>query len=122
MAKSTRDSLFLAITRSACVYGVPLGGFLLGVGVPALIFDVTTQYNLWWRLGLCGGALIIILGIMRYQTAREPKWFEILRVWSRTRLPVRWSRHTRAFGGTTFRSLPVDLRRDRDELRDYCGV
>ena len=74
---STRDPLFLAITRSPCIYGVPLAGFLLGVGGVTVVFDLTTRYNLWWRFGYCGGAMIVILGAMRYLTARSPRWFSI---------------------------------------------
>jgi type IV secretory pathway VirB3-like protein len=99
----TRDPLFLAITRMATVYGVPLGGFLLAVGGVAFVFDVTSQYSILWRVGLCGGALLLLLGGMRWLTSREPKWFAIFLAWSQTRLPVRFSKHTRAYGGTTFR-------------------
>jgi type IV secretory pathway VirB3-like protein len=121
--RGTSDQLFLGITRPAIVRhtGVPLTGFLLVVGGCAFVFDLTARYSLLWSSAGCGSALVVLTVVLRVLTSREPHWFRIGVVWARTRLPVLLSRPSRRFGGTTFSPLPVDLRRNRAELRDYAG-
>lgn len=113
------DTLFLGLTRMACVYGVPLAGFVVAVGGCALVFDLTPNYNVWWRLGYCGTAAALILFVMAALTSHEPKWAQIGLCWSRTRLPVLWSRPTHRFGGTTL--TPLRAGRSFAEMRDYAG-
>lgn len=118
---STYDVLFLAITRMAMIYGVPLVGFLLAGGAAAIVFDLTHRYNVFWRAGICLAAFGVVLLVMRQLTSWEPKWWPILVTWANTRLPVLFSAATRAFGGSTFCPVPVDTRKSIEELRDYAG-
>jgi type IV secretory pathway VirB3-like protein len=119
--RRTSDPLFLAITRSATVYGVPIVGFVFAVCGGGFVYILTTNYSLVWRVLMVGPAVLVILGLMRALTSYEPHWWSIGVVWARTRLPVLLSRHTRRWGGTTMSPLPVELRRNRAELRDYAG-
>lgn len=118
---TTRDTVFLAVTRPATIYGVPLGGFLLAAGVGGMAFNLTHSYNVWWRFGICGGAALVGLVIMRGLTSWEPRWLQILTAWAQTRGRVLFAKPTRVFGGSTFRPWPVALRRDAKEMRDYAG-
>lgn len=118
---SSRDTVFLAVTRPATFYGVPLTGFLIAASVASLAFNVTHQHGLLWRAVLVGGPALLILGIMRALTSWEPNWWAILATWAVTSGRVRLSWPTRAFGGATLRPWPVALRHERRELRDYRG-
>lgn len=118
---STRDTVFLAVTRPATFYGVPVQGFVLAAGAAGWLFNVTHAYNLFWRAGLCGGAALLVLGIMRALTSWEPNWWHILGSWARTTGRVRFARPTRAWGGSTANPTPARLRHDRREMRDYAG-
>ncbi len=118
---STWDVVFLAITRPASVYGVPLGGFLLAAGAGGMAFNLSHNYNVWWRFGICGGAALVGLAIMRGLTSWEPRWLQILNAWSQTRGRVLFAWPTRAWGGSTLRPWPVAVRRDPNEMRDYVG-
>lgn len=113
------DTLFLGLTRMACVYGVPLAGFVVAVGGCALVFDLTPNYNVWWRLAYCATAAGLTLFVMAALTSREPKWFQIGLTYARTSLPAKLSRQTRHFGGTTFTPLPQG--KSFAEVRDYVG-
>ena len=118
---STRDVVFLAVTRPSNIYGMPLGGFLLAAGAGGMIFNVTHAYNVWWRLGIVSAAVLATFAVMRALTSWEPLWLRILNAWAQTRARVLLSWPTRAFGGTTFRPWPVALRDDPNELRDHAG-
>lgn len=119
--RSCHDDLFLAITRMACVYGVPLIGFVVSVGVAGLVFDLTAhnEGSIWLRAGACVVAALLTIALMRALTSHEPKWYSIGRVALRTRVPALAQRSTRRFGGTTLSPLPVG--RSFNELRDYAG-
>lgn len=117
----TWDVLFLAITRMACVYGVPLCGFLVAGGAAGISFDLSHHYNLWWRLGICVGAFIAAIVFMRALTSWEPRWWPILACWYRTRATVLFHAATRRFGGSTVSPLPVAPASSYQEMRDYVG-
>lgn len=118
---STRDTLFLAVTRPATVYGVPLKGFLFAVTVAALCFSVSHRYGILWRMALCGGSAVAALGVMRALTSWEPRWWELCLTWVSTCSLDRLSSSFWSFGGSTYRPWPSSLRKDRREMRDYRG-
>lgn len=118
---STHDTVFLAITRPAMAYGVPLGGFLLAAGAAGMVFNFTHAYNVFWRFGLVGAAFAAVITAMRVLTSWEPNWFSILTVWSRTRAPALLSPATWRYGGTTVRPGPTDLTSNMSQVRDYAG-
>lgn len=120
--RGTSDTLFLAITRMACVYGVPVAGFSVVLTVSGVAFLLLGKVDdLWRRALVCGVFLIGSIVWMRIITGREPKWFTIAVAWCQTRMRYLWRRPTRVFGGTTFRPWPVSAGRDLAELRDYAG-
>lgn len=68
---STRDVMFLAVTRPSNIYGMPLGGFLLAAGAGGMIFNVTHAYNVWWRLA--AGVPRVVVGLIAAATRNACK-------------------------------------------------
>lgn len=119
---TTRDALFLAASRPAMVYGIPLEGFLLAIYAPVFVFAFTRNYGLL-RSGIsCAVGFVAVLAALQALTSWEHRWPAILLAWFETTAPALLSRHTRTYGGTTFRPTPTSaLRRDIEEYRDYAG-
>lgn len=123
----TRDPLFLAITRVASAFGVPLWGFFGASAGCVFLFSGLVQFVFTPGLrGLAisaGISLAIYLGLvisMARLSAWEPQWFAILLGWCQTRLPVLFSRTTRHFGGTTVCPGPAKIQ-SYEDARDYVG-
>jgi hypothetical protein len=84
--RRTTDPLFLAVTRSACVYGIPYAGRLPGFVMPMPVFllgflpwlvasgILHDGEDLGWRLVAVGGSLFMLLTAMRMLPFRKSRW------------------------------------------------
>lgn len=104
------DKLAVAITRPSTKLGVP---FLIAVGnfVASLLTVIFTQNVLW--LGLC----VPLHGICYLITQKDPRAFELLRLWLRTKLATlvatRWYWSVSSYSPLTFRERPGRFQRWR---------
>lgn len=73
------DPLFVGMTRPSMVWGVTYSAMLLNVVVTMEAFVVTK--NLVWLL-----AFLPIHGIFYLVCLYEPRFFDLIQVWGRTRL------------------------------------
>lgn len=119
----TKDTLFLALTRLASVYGVsvPLEAWMLVVMTAFIAFCLTYQYSLIARAAIIGSFLVAALLGIAALSSWEHNWSRILRGWAETRAEGLVSRFALWFGGTTYRPWPAATTSDPSEMRDYAG-
>jgi len=72
--------LFAGATRPPMTWGVTYAGLVLNVGITAEIFLVTK--NLLWLL-----AFFPLHAVLWAACKHEPRFFDLWRLWGRTRLP-----------------------------------
>lgn len=100
MSGVVRETLFLACTRPAMKWGVPMEGFFLNAyGV--LLLGMILGSPLWWAL------MVPVHYVLKWYSNKNPNFFREMRIWYDTKgLNI---------GGTLW-ALPPSGSRDPEEL------
>ena len=95
------DTLFLALTRPAMMFGVQAEAFMLNIS-GSIIAGGWASVNSWHKLIYWPVMIGTIHMIQRYAFARDHNWFRIWKLWIETRGAVlkRW-------GGSTVTPIPA---------------
>jgi type IV secretion system protein VirB3 len=78
MSELSRDTLYLACTRPAMKWGVPIEGYVLNVGL-TWIFGMALGSPLYWA------AFFPVHLVMRALANKNPNFFRELRLWLETK-------------------------------------
>lgn len=78
MSGLVHDPLFLAVTRPAMKWGVPMEGYFLNL-FGTFIFGMVMGSPLWW------GLFFVVHLPMRALANRDPTFFRELRLWLETK-------------------------------------
>lgn len=78
MSGLVHDPLFLAVTRPAMKWGVPMEGYFLNL-FGTFIFGMVMGSPLWWAL------FFVVHLPMRALANRDPNFFRELRLWLETK-------------------------------------
>jgi type IV secretion system protein VirB3 len=78
MGGLTRDTLYLACTRPAMRWGVPVEGYYLNL-FGTFVFGMVMGSPLWW------GLFVVFHLPMRALADRDPNFFRELRMWLETK-------------------------------------
>lgn len=108
------DPLFVGITRSPMRWGVAYEALLLNLVVTMEIFVLTK--NLLTLL-----IAIPIHGICALLCAREARYFHLMLLWARTRLPA-WLGTIRVWQAASYSPLALDLPSRTGRRRDPVTV
>jgi type IV secretion system protein VirB3 len=95
------DPLYLAVTRPAMAFGVTYAALLVNAVVTVELFLVTQNL-------LCLLVSVPIHGIFMLLCMSEPRFFDLLLLWGRTR-GAAISRNLRLMGASTYSPLVLDL-------------
>lgn len=98
----TADPLFVAMTRPAMVWGVTYSAMVLNIILTMETFIVTK--NLLWLL-----AFVPIHGLFTLVCAVEPRFFDLLQLWGRTRLGALVGGTQRFWKANSYSPLTLDL-------------
>ena len=96
------DPLFVAITRPAMRWGVTMSGMLIGGVITAEMFIWT--HNLLWLL-----SYIPIHGLLALLLMAEPRYFDLLTLWVRTKGLNRVFGSYKYWKASSYTPLRVDL-------------
>lgn len=107
------DPLFVGMTRPSMVCGVTYSAMMFNIVVTTEAFIVTS--NLAWLL-----AFMPIHGLLYLVCLYEPRFFELLRLWGRTRLPAMLMGNLRYWHASSYSPLVVDLPNLRGRRRAGC--
>ena len=108
------DTLFVAMTRPSMVGGVTYAAMLFNVVITTEAFIVTK--NLVWLL-----AFVPIHGVLFLVCLYEPRFFDLLQLWGRTRLPGVVSGTLRHWRANSYSPLALDLPDQRGRRRRLPG-
>jgi type IV secretion system protein VirB3 len=95
----TRDALFVGATRPPMRWGVTYSALLAN-----LVF--TLEVFLLTRNLFCLGLALPIHGLQSLLTSRDPRIFELLSLWFRTRVPA-WFGNARHWRAVSYSALPL---------------
>ena len=98
----TADTLFVGMTRPSMVWGVTYSAMMFNVVITTESFIVTK--NLVWLL-----AFLPIHGVLYLVCLYEPRFFDLLQLWGRTRLPALVAGNLRYWRANSYSPLPMDL-------------
>ena len=96
------DALFVGMTRPSMVWGVTYPAMMLNIVITTESFIVTK--NLVWLL-----AFVPIHGLLYLVCLYEPRFFDLLQLWGRTRLPALLGGNLRHWGASSYSPLALDL-------------
>ena len=96
------DTLFVGITRPSMVWGVTYSAMLINVVMTMETFIVTK--NLAWLL-----AFVPLHGVFYLVCLFEPRFFDLLQLWGRTRLPALAAGNLRFWRANSYSPLVLDL-------------
>lgn len=96
------DALFVGMTRPSMVWGVTYSAMMFNIVVTSESFIVTK--NLAWLL-----AFLPIHGMLFLVCLHEPRFFDLLQLWGRTRLPAMVNGNLRFWRANSYSPLAVDL-------------
>lgn len=96
------DTLFVGMTRPSMVWGVTYSAMMCNVVLTTEAFIVTK--NLVWLL-----AFVPIHGVMVLVCLYEPRFFDLLQLWGRTRLPARIAGNLTHWRASSYSPLRLDL-------------
>lgn len=107
------DPLYVGVTRPAMAFGVTYAALLVNGIVTIEMFLLT--HNLLW-LSVC----LPIHGIFWLLCLSEPRFFDLLMLWGRTRGRMSGS-HSRRWHAASYGALAVDLPRRNGRRRLVAG-
>jgi type IV secretion system protein VirB3 len=113
-AGMTADPLFVAVTRPPMRFGVTYVAILVNAALTMEVFLLTK--NLLMLL-----LAIPIHGVCMLLCARDPRYFDLLLMWARTRL-VAWFSSIRFWKGASYSPLVLDLPDIRGRRRSAVTV
>jgi len=96
------DTLFVGMTRPSMVWGVSYSAMMFNVVITTESFIVTK--NLVWLL-----AFLPIHGVLYLVCLYEPRFFDLLQLWGRTRLPALVAGNLRYWRANSYSPLALDL-------------
>src|SRR5580765_2944347 len=96
------DTLFVGMTRPSMVWGVSYSAMMFNVVITMESFIVTK--NLAWLL-----AFLPVHGVLYLVCLYEPRFFDLLQLWARTRLPALLAGNLRYWQANSYSPLVVDL-------------
>ena len=96
------DPLFVGMTRPSMVWGVTYSAMMFNVIITTESFIVTK--NLVWLL-----AFLPIHGVLYLVCLYEPRFFDLLQLWGRTRLPALVAGNLRYWRANSYSPLRLDL-------------
>jgi type IV secretion system protein VirB3 len=96
------DTLFVGLTRPSMVWGVTYSAMMVNVVITTESFIVTK--NLAWLL-----AFLPIHGVLCLVCLYEPRFFDLLQLWGRTRLPALLAGNLRHWRANSYSPLTLDL-------------
>ncbi|WP_422098509.1 type IV secretion system protein VirB3 [Variovorax sp.] len=106
----TVDSLFVGMTRPSMVWGVTYSAMMFNIVVTIESFIVTK--NLAWLL-----AFVPIHGVLYLVCLYEPRFFDLLQLWGRTRLPAALNGNLRFWRANSYSPLALTLPSARGRRR-----
>ena len=95
------DTLFVGMTRPSMVWGVTYSAMMFNIIVTTESFIVTK--NLAWLL-----AFVPIHGMLYLVCLYEPRFFDLLQLWGRTRLPAMVSGNLSFWRANSYSPLAID--------------
>ena len=107
----TADPLFVGMTRPSMVWGVTYSAMMFNIVVTIESFIVTK--NLAWLL-----AFVPIHGVLYLVCLYEPRFFDLLQLWGRTRLPGALNGNLRFWRANSYSPLALTLSGARGRRRD----
>lgn len=96
------DPLFVGLTRPTMIWGVTYSAMLLNLMLTMETFIVTK--NLIWLL-----AFLPLHGSFYLVCMYEPRFFDLLQLWCRLRLPALLAGNLRFWRANSYSPLPLDL-------------
>ena len=96
------DPLFIGMTRPSMVWGVTYSAMMANILITTESFIVTK--NLAWLL-----AFVPIHGVFYLVCLYEPRFFELLQLWGRTRLPALLGGNLRYWRANSYSPLALDI-------------
>lgn len=96
------DPLFVGMTRPPMVWGVTYSAMMFNILVTTESFIVTK--NLAWLL-----AFAPIHGVLCMVCLYEPRFFDLLQLWGRTRLPAMLGGNLRFWHANSYSPLALDM-------------
>ena len=110
----TADPLFVAVTRPPMRFGVTYVAILINAAFTMEVFLLTR--NLLVLL-----LAIPVHGVCMLLCARDPRYFDLLLMWARTRL-IAWFCSIRYWKGASYSPLALDLPDARGQRRSAVTV
>lgn len=96
------DTLFVGMTRPSMIWGVTYSAMMFNIILTTESFIVTK--NLLWLLGF-----VPIHGVLYLVCLYEPRFFDLLQLWGKTRLPAMISGNLRFWKANSYCPLAIDL-------------
>lgn len=96
------DPLFVGMTRPSMVWGVTYAAMMFNILVTTESFIVTK--NLAWLLGV-----VPVHGVLYLVCLYEPRFFDLLQLWGRTRLPAVLGGNQRFWRANSYSPLALDM-------------
>jgi len=96
------DTLFVGMTRPSMVWGVTYSAMMVNIVITTESFIVTK--NLAWLL-----AFLPIHGVLWLVCLYEPRFFDLLQLWGRTRLPALIAGNLAHWRANSYSPLRLDL-------------
>lgn len=96
------DPLFVGMTRPPMVWGVTYSAMMFNILITTESFIATR--NLAWLL-----AWLPIHGVLCLVCLYEPRFFDLLQLWGRTRLPARLGGNLRYWRANSYSPLALDM-------------
>ncbi|MDM0001161.1 type IV secretion system protein VirB3 [Variovorax sp. J22P240] len=96
------DPLFVGMTRPSMVWGVTYSALMFNAVLTTEAFILTK--NLAWLL-----AFLPIHGVLYLVCLYEPRFFDLLQLWGRTRLPALLAGNLRHWRASSYSPLALDL-------------
>ena len=96
------DPLFVGMTRPSMVWGVTYSAMMFNIIVTTESFIVTK--NLAWLL-----AFVPVHGVLYLVCLYEPRFFDLLQLWGRTRLPAMLGGNLRFWRANSYSPLALAL-------------
>ena len=96
------DPLFVGMTRPSMVWGVTYSAMMFNIVITTESFIVTK--NLAWLL-----SFVPVHGVLYLLCLYEPRFFDLLQLWGRTRLPAMLGGNLRFWRANSYSPLALHL-------------
>jgi type IV secretion system protein VirB3 len=104
------DPLFVGMTRPSMVWGVTYSAMMSNIVITTESFIVTK--NLAWLL-----AFVPVHGVLYLVCLYEPRFFDLLQLWGRTRLPGMLAGNLRFWRANSYSPLALEMPDGRGRRR-----